>query len=492
LNLRYMEFINKKYINAGSAFCKTITAWLCEVKKTFFCLFLIHIAAVLAIFRSNTYYIDDMGRACFGYQGWDNFSRYLSNFLSGFLHADSYLSDISPLPQIVALAILSLADVIVICIVTGKTKVSFWHVAAVLPLGLCPYFLECISYKYDAPYMALSIFASVVPFLIFGFQEKYGIFFLGSVLGILMMCTTYQASSGIFPMLVIFICIRRWNEADEQKKIGKFLLVSILAYGTGIAIFRIFIMEPVESYVSSSIPPVRELVPLVIRNLNQYLWYIRSDYPKMWKVLIFMLCVLFVFAMGYKSKRKKFAACLLAICALAAMGLMSFGIYPLLEAPLYAPRAMYGAGVFLAVIGVYVTSMDLALMKIPAVVLGWVFFVFTFTYGNALHMQNEYTDFRMVAVIEELNGLDEFASNEVKNVQIAGTIGYAPALTGVMERYGILKRLVPVTFAEGWMWAGYKFYNYYGLKNVVSESTVDLRTCNLPVIKDTMYFTILT
>ncbi len=44
-----MEFINKKYINAGSAFWQTITAWLFEVKKTFFCLFLIHIAAWMGI-----------------------------------------------------------------------------------------------------------------------------------------------------------------------------------------------------------------------------------------------------------------------------------------------------------------------------------------------------------------------------------------------------------------------------------------------------------
>lgn len=86
--------------------------------------------------------------------------------------------------------------------------------------------------------------------------------------------------------------------------------------------------------------------------------------------------------------------------------------------------------------------------------------------------------------------MEEFASDEIKNVQIAGNIGHAPALTGVMERYGILKRLVPVTFRADWMWGTYKFYYYYGLKNVVQDSSVDLRTCSLPIIEDTMYFTI--
>jgi len=31
---------------------------------------------------------------------------------------------------------------------------------------------------------------------------------------------------------------------------------------------------------------------------------------------------------------------------------------------------------------------------------------------------------------------------------------------------------------------------YYGLKNVVPDDSVDLRELNLPVIRDTMYFTV--
>lgn len=33
---------------------------------------------------------------------------------------------------------------------------------AVVPLGICPYFLECLSYQYDAPYVALSVLLCVV------------------------------------------------------------------------------------------------------------------------------------------------------------------------------------------------------------------------------------------------------------------------------------------------------------------------------------------
>lgn len=227
--------------------------------------------------------------------------------------------------------------------------------------------------------MALSVLVSVLPFLVLKYCHRYEMFFLVSVLGIIMMCTTYQASSGIFPMLVIFICIRRWNDADEYKDIGKFILVSVLAYGTGLAVFRIFIMKPVKDYVSNAIPELREWIPVVIQHLVQYFIYIRTDYTRVWKVFIFLLCISFVLAVVYQSKRKKPAAGLLGVCALAAMGLMSFGIYPLLEEPLYAPRAMYGFGVFLAIIGVYTSGLRFLAAKFSAVVLGWMFFVFSFT-----------------------------------------------------------------------------------------------------------------
>ena len=63
---------------------------------------LVYFIGIIAIIRANFYYIDDLGRSVEGYRGWENFSRYLSNFFSLFIHGGFYLTDISPLPQIIA------------------------------------------------------------------------------------------------------------------------------------------------------------------------------------------------------------------------------------------------------------------------------------------------------------------------------------------------------------------------------------------------------
>lgn len=88
-----------------------------ESKQTFFksfvVLLIIYVVGISAILRANFNYFDDMGRVAEGYRGWDNFGRYISYYLSILIHADNYLTDISPLPQLIAVAIMALAGVIV-------------------------------------------------------------------------------------------------------------------------------------------------------------------------------------------------------------------------------------------------------------------------------------------------------------------------------------------------------------------------------------------
>lgn len=483
--------MKEKYIKLYYRISRQVYHCMYAVKKPFLYLTMVQLAAASAILRADVNYIDDAGRAYAGYQGWENFSRYLSNFLSGFLHTDRYLSDISPLPQVAAVMLLSLSGVVVIYIVTGQARVCAWTLAAVLPLGLSPYFLACLSYKFDAPYMALSVLASVAPFLLCEAKRRYFVYAAASAACILAVCTTYQAALGIFPMMAVFISVKRWNDGDGWLDIGKFLLVSILAYAAGLIIFRAFLMKPVDNYVSSSLPPLEDLIPSVCRNYRRYFKKARRDCRRLWKILMACNAVFFVAVMTCHSRRPKIPAFLLTASALVAMGFLCFGVYPLLSVPSFAARAMYGFGALLAITGVYVASHTGCLpAKAAAASLGWIFFVFAFTYGNALSAQKEYTDFRMASVIGELNALDAFLSDEEKNVQIAGTIGYAPELAGLMDRYGALKRLVPVTFRADWDWGSYQFYHYYGLKNVVPDASVDLREQNLPVIRDTMYFTL--
>ena len=177
--------------------------------------------------------------------------------------------------------------------------------------------------------------------------------------------------------------------------------------------------------------------------------------------------------------------------ALILMGMMCFGLYPALASTVFAPRAMYGFGVLLTVFGMTAAEGKKRVpLKIPAVVLSWVFFVFSFTYGNALSVQKDYTDFRTQLVISDLQEMEAFRSDTPVTVQLSGSIGKAPVLWNMPQNYQMLNRLIPDTFGGGDDLTQYGFYCYYDLQNVVWNPDVDLRKMDLPVLEDNMYHTI--
>ncbi len=470
-----------------SSFTKTLKQKYSFLLKPFCCLIIIYTISFLAIIRADYNYIDDMGRRLYGYQGWDNFSRYISVYLSSLLHADQYLTDISPLPQLAAVCLLALSSVIMIFVMSDQKKITFWEIIAVLPLGISPYFMQCISYKYDAPYMALSIFASVLPFMLSQCQGTA--YFITSVAGILVMCCTYQAASGIYPMLTAYLCFRWWNQGGSIKKIFGFLLRSVTAYAAAFLIYRMFLMRPIEGYdyVSASLAPIGQIIPQLIK----YFKHVYHDFKRWWSVLAFLLAVFFVWISVINTCLKKYAALLGAIVTVMICTILSFGMYPALSEPLYSPRAMYGFGVLLAILGVAAVGNKHSLLpKMICFCFSYSFFAFGFTYGNALAEQDRYTQLRMQAVIYDLNDLDILCSDQMKTIQLAGDIGKSPVIKHMPQNYQILNRLVPNTFGDSWYWSKYYFYHYFEWKNVKQDASVDLTKWELPVLKNTMYHTI--
>lgn len=453
-------------------------------RKPFLILTLIYLVGISAILRANFYYVDDLKRALNGRAGWSTFSRYLSDFFSQFVHADTYLTDVSPLPQLLAVGILAVSALILLYSFTASTTFTLWQYAAVVPLALSPYYLECLSYKYDAPYMALSVLASVAPILFR--RKKPPVFLIASAAGILTVCISYQASCGIFPMLVIALSLREWSKGENGKTVLCRMGVAAGGYLLGLLLFKLFLMKPAETYVSNSLD-LSQLVPHWLR----YYSYVLSDFKVWWLVLIALLIPAFAAAVVKGSVRKKGLTLLVSLCAVAALFLLAFGIYPALKKPLYAPRAMYGFGVLIAVLAVEVSSeKGIRWGKLSALVLAWVFFVFAFTYGNALYVQAEYTDYRITLVAQDLNEVTAKLSKDKKEIRISGSIGHAQPVKNMSGDCRILSRLVPITFCEKWKWGYYGLEHYYGLKNITYHEHGKFPQRKLPLLKRTSLHTI--
>ena len=318
----------REFVVASWAFFHTQGFW-----KYVLIAFSLYLVGIMTIIRADVYYIDDWNRAVIGYKEWDNFSRYISWFLATFMHMDTVLADVAPLTQLVAIGFLSFASVILVWSireVIWKKESSLWEdsevphkkrltvlgIIASLPIGLSPYFLEELSFRYDSPYMALSVLFSVIPFVFIHHVRAY---IPVGILCSLGMCMTYQASSGIEIILVLFFAFLMINQTNAGlKKTIIFVAVSLGNYLIALGIFKLFIMHPMShSQASTEVLPKEELVSGVIQNLNTYLDYLWHDFG--WsgiKICFLCLVVFFIISAVYQSKINKSAALILALAIL--------------------------------------------------------------------------------------------------------------------------------------------------------------------------------
>lgn len=458
-----------------------------SARKGFVLLFAIYVVGISAILRANFYYQDDMGRAAFGYKHWDYFGRLLSTALATFVHMGDYLTDITPLPQLLAMGVMALSGILLLCVLRGRNRFTLWELLAVVPLGLNPYFLECVSFRFDAVYMAVSVLAGIVPLLYR--KEGTGVYILASMTGVLAVCTSYQAATGIFPMLVVVLALDLWRKGEKPGRILRFCLESVAGYGLGLIYFKLVLMRPADAgYVSNAMPGFKDLLPNTLNNLAEYYRYICTDFKASWLVMVGLLAVGFLAAMVRGAKRGPWQTVPAAMVALILMALLCFGIYPVLEKTAFFPRAMYGFGVLITVLCVMVAQEGARLpVKLPGLVLAWSFFVFAFTYGNALNLQKDYTQFRLQLVLQDVSELEVLDQDREVTVQISGTIGKTPILDNMPQNYQMLNRLVPETFAGTDDLQQIGFFYYYKLPNMKKAEEVDLTTMDLPVLKETSY-----
>ena len=456
-------------------------------------LFVLFVIGFLPVIKADYYYEDDMARAVQGYRGWDNYSRYTTNELSRIIHVDNHIFDITPLTQLLSCVLLALSGVILIKLISGKKEIKLIDLIAVIPIGLSPFFLQCISFKFDCVYMALSIFAAIVPFAVYYKNKKA--FSIISILGILVVCTTYQAANGIYLMIVLFLALKEWNSGLKTKEVAKNFLLSIGLFLVALLIFKFFIMKNVDyGYAATTISPIAQIIPNTINHLLQYFDLIINNSKKVWLLLIGIVAIMFVIINTCESKRNKAAAAVASGVTVILMAVMCFIMYSILETPIFYMRSTYSVGVFIAIMSVYsVTHARIFVPKIAAIALAWVFIVFAAIYGNALSVQKEWTNFRIEQVASDLKNIETIKNREENYIQIEGCTGYASQIKTDLDFNKMLKKLVPITFCKkGYNYGSQELRNFYGFDNLRVKPDLDFTEMDMSVEVDNYYHRILT
>ena len=221
--------------------------------KPFLLLLAINVVAMITMLRDHYTFTDDLYRAIYGDAWVWDFNRYASSLLGYILHQSKSLFDISPIAQIVAMMFMAATSMMLVKLFVGdpkSIKKSFWPLMMASFITLCPFMINAWMYKFDAPCMAMAIFASVLPYALFWDKMnwrdlkngslkdvgKYALKIFVILLCILTMWMSFQAACGVF--LAVGLALFAKDTLEKKKHdffriilyIGLYLAVSAVVY----------------------------------------------------------------------------------------------------------------------------------------------------------------------------------------------------------------------------------------------------------------------
>ncbi|RAX55184.1 hypothetical protein CCY99_00360 [Helicobacter sp. 16-1353] len=484
--------------------------------------FIIYLLGTFSLILANFNYIDDIDRSIFGTFGFNVWDRYTASLLSGILRLNAdFLLNIFPYSLFISIFLLSFASIVLLNVVDWRLRKSKIAILASTGLGLSPYYLECLSYKFDSPFMALGVLASIFPFL---FIRHKKIFFIISVFCILIMLTSYQSSSGIYLMLVLFLSFRSLIGGGQIGKAKNIFIYGFLSYFVAGLIFLLAIYTPIQTYANNEMLPLKYLFIGFYKHINQYINVIYGDFNATYLSLVVGLGVIFVAKSVWESKivsphfknldskipanlnpassiakrfSQKIPILFLSIIILFALFIASFGLYLLLVLPHYYPRSLIGFGAFVSILAIYSISFKTKILKICSIIiiLGFTQYNLTFAnaYGEVLNDHNAYQRFRFTLLFNDLGKfLDNSQLNDFKyfNIRISGNAGDSSSVALLKEHYPLMERLVPVV-QNSWSWSYTALLQYgvYALEDrdcVVYENSA--RAANKIELLSNTYF----
>jgi hypothetical protein len=469
--------------------------------KLFWYMSLFLIFAYFPLIHANVYQvpIDDLRRSLTGSRDFVGFFRYVDEYVGIFVHTSTKFVDIAPLTQFLGIGVLSLTAVLLAGIFTDF-HITFISLAAAVPAVLSPWFLADMTYRVDSPYMALSLLVEIVPFL---FTKNIPAYIFASVVGNLLMCTTYQSSAGIYVVMTISLAFFRWAQGKKTgKETWKFIGISAACFLITLGFFKIiFDVKKEGGYVNTAMLPLSSIVPGTIANIGTYLKCLAGDLGHGAIALLFpVISLLYVVNTTRMTCRNKTAAAILSIVTLVFITAISFGVYLVLELPLWNSRAFTGIGIVFSVTTLMAAASlpDAKQKKICWTAVFTVFFAYSFVafsymYGNAQSAQKMYTESRTNALLADLN---EYCPNPAETVfQFDGNIGWAPQTDVPNSIYPLIRRDMNMNLEDPWgclfimKQHGYGKFSAHEIENI-DNIHIDLKSMNLPVLKDTGLHTI--
>jgi hypothetical protein len=423
---------------------------------TFGILLALYFLILYPILRANRYYNDDLKRALIGHTGWDSNGRPLTTLLMKLLQCyDSALVDISPLTQIAAIAVLAWIGVL---IARRYAIRSPWMAALIaFPLGAQPFYLENLSYKFDALSMSMAIWLALLPVLVMSLQRR------GWWLGVLSLFASLSFYQPAINVCLIFVLLDAVLAQLHGKSVTSWLrtfALRVLQVAAAMLFYQLIIGIHIHGWVEREGEKIHSLsqLPLIATNIAGFYRLIGNSFDRQWWTYFLPLLVvlgIFPIAIGvrYATARRAFharwisALLVLTSFVIPLLALLCIaGPMLLLLTPEYEPRVLMGVGALLVAALIVMREALAHWQRSPR----WTFATgcmlaigmcsLANAYGNALGEQKAYEDHIAAGLADDLADLK--ATQGIRGFLLDGGIGFSAITRHVSEEFPMINLLI--------------------------------------------------
>ena len=483
--------------------------------RVFPILLALYVPILYPILRADRYYNDDLKRSLLGRQSWDATGRPLTNLLMRALQCYDYaMVDISPFAQLAAVAVLAgIGALIGRRYVTG----SPWLAALVsFPIGAQPFFLENLSYKFDALSMSLAMLLALLPIIALK-SDRRG-WWLG-ILALFASLNLYQAAINAYLIFVLLDVVLAQLGGESPRRLFAQFLQWILQAGIALLAYQLIVGIHVNGWVKEKSEKIHSLaqLQLVKVNIADFYEFIGGSFNEHWWMYfgpVLLILGLFPVVVGirYATKARREQPVWISVALFATAFLMPFvalacvpGLMLLLVSPPIAPRELVGIGALLAA-SLIVMQASLqqwhrsdkwSLSAASMLAIGMC--VIASAYGNALGAQKKYEERIAARLADDLAELN--AGGSAHAILLDGSAGYSSITAHIAEQFPLIRTLVPTYLSAEDMFHTHIFLMYYlsdfadlrldtDAEALALKPTLLARTCQMPAARRTRAYSL--
>ena len=412
---------------------------------------------VLPIILANQYYIDDIGRAAFGYKKWGVDGRPVADMVMSFLNFSGRMVDLAPLPILLSVVMLSISFSLYRKNFLDDSKWSF-----IVPLAFLanPAIISFFSYRFDVFTFSFAITAA---FLLYTYRtKKFALdIIIGSILATLVL-STYQAVINLVGLL--FICELVTNISSLKKPARIIKTVAMRACQVtigGIIYAKLILPKTFNGSHSSNHPDVSsDLLASIKINAMKYFDFASNNFYRDYGYVFFELsaiaCLIMTFCLSYryaKIYRSSWQAWIIIVGSILASALalpMTMG------ALLVLGNALGGVLVYMSVGGLYLllatlifhTFKKYKLASMLTIIPLFYNLTLLFAYGNALQAQERINK----VLLSEISAAIHGQNNDALSIIFTGEAPRSDVVKNASVNYPLIKYSVTDYFWN-WYWA---------------------------------------